>query len=133
MTILRIAKPLTAPLSVADTQTLPLSGDCPAWCADHYADDCVRLHERIVLDLVADDAAWTNAAATVQVYVEALDDLEPDGRDVPPRVVVTLAHGAEPGLCGQQDTQAWTGTPAQVRTLGYALIRAAALIVDGGR
>jgi hypothetical protein len=104
---------------------------CPSYCTeDHRAHvdmvDGFSIglgHEVVVTDLTADDAASTVAPATARVLVESTTER---GEVITPtRVVLTLAEGVEGQYAGTQDTQGWSGTPAEVEQLAHALLSAA--------
>lgn len=104
---------------------------CPPFCTEDHRGQVTEhdgfsiglCHEVVVLDLTADDASSTIASATARVLVESTSER---GEVITPtRVVLSIAEGAEGHYPGSEDVQGWSGTPAEVEQLAYALLSAA--------
>lgn len=111
---------------------------CPPWCSEDHRGQVTDVdgfslglvHERTLAELTAQDPSWHgDHPATATVLVESTTER---GEVITPaRVVLTVAEGAEGAYVGSENTEGWTGTPAQARALAASLL-AAAELVDGG-
>ncbi|MEV4820259.1 hypothetical protein [Micromonospora sp. NPDC049274] len=109
--------------------------DCPPWCAiETHTENEAKIdgfligeqHERILTELTGGNPCWTNESATATVMVESTTE---GGQVVTaPRVVLSVAEGAEGQYPGGEGVQGWTGTPAQARALAAQLLAAADLV-----
>ena len=101
---------------------------CPSWCelpSAHTAGSGAAgeaTHRRVVreIGLGPIEAIRDAAEAPVRVAVEAYSD--PEGREHPPTVRLTLSGASSPG-----DPDADDLTPAEARDLAAALLEAASL------
>ncbi|WFE44993.1 hypothetical protein [Verrucosispora sp. WMMD1129] len=111
--------------------------ECPPWCSEDHRGVATEVdgfsvglgHERMLVELTGQDPAYFDAAATASVYVESTS--ERGEVTTAPRVVVSVAEGAEGHYPGSEGVQGWTGTPAQARAFAAALL-AGADVLDGG-
>ncbi len=101
---------------------------CPSWCQlppAHVAGSGAAgeaTHRRVVLEICLGriEAIRDAAKAPVRVEVEAYSD--PEGREHPPTVRLTLSGASSP-----DDQDADDLTPAEARDLAAALLKAARL------
>ncbi|SCF22517.1 DUF6907 domain-containing protein [Micromonospora mirobrigensis] len=114
-----------------------ITAGCPAWCTEDHRGQVTEqdgfsiglVHERVLVELTAQDPSWSaEHAATATVYVEATT--ERGEVTTAPRVVLTVAEDDQGHWHGSENTEGWTGTPAEARRLAAALL-AAAELVDG--
>ncbi|MEV0723947.1 hypothetical protein AB0I37_14340 [Micromonospora purpureochromogenes] len=112
---------------------------CPPWCTDDHTNDPTdingfllgQVHERVFAELTGQHPAWVREASTAAVYVESTT--EADEVTTPARVVLSIAQGTEGRHPGEQDCEAWTGTPDEVRALAAVLLAAADLLDGNAR
>ncbi|MET7705436.1 hypothetical protein [Micromonospora sp. NPDC005413] len=104
---------------------------CPPYCTEDHRGQVTEVdgfsiglcHEVVVADLTSRDPSSTILPATARVLVESTS--ERGEVTTPTRVVLSIAEGLEGHYPGSEDVQGWSGTPAEVEQLAYALLSAA--------
>jgi len=101
---------------------------CPSWCElppDHVAGSGAAggaTHRRVVREIVLGKIEAIRDAADAPLRVEVEAYVDPEGREHPPTVRLTLSGASSP-----DDPDADDLTPAEVRDLAAALLEAVGL------